>query len=811
MRLLNVGTRKLQEFFVKVPRYVILSHTWGDDEVTFQDLDRPDHTRKRGYVKIDGLCCLAARMGFQWVWVDTCCIDKTSSAELSEAINSMYRWYEDSQICYVYLEDVETGDDPSSFDSQFSNSRWFTRGWTLQELLAPRIVVFFDAAWKELGTRSSLAPKVEPITSIPAKFLEKNNVSSAIRSAKIAMRMSWAARRQTTRVEDRAYSLLGIFDINMPLLYGEGERAFERLQIEIMKQSSDDSILAWMEKSLKGRAFETIKITNMIIEVVEQPINGLTLELTRKVKEKGALKRQQIKMMKQPCDNSMSSWTWKGEGKPRPVNPLDDDHSMCCDRGALQGVLARCPDDFVWWISTQAMDFYERSNSSTEMTTRGLRVTLPILKGQGKISYGVLNCMVDNNVDQILAVRLHHTTVADEYQRKLDGLVTLSWQDVTKCQQRTVYFLNSKQHHLPNRKSPWGNTSPNTTIRIQGSDDGAERLVGVAPEHSYRKEWSCVQYSRNEMWPQILLLYKKIPTIDKKDSGSDGYGFIVVVEERSALCAFFSLDPKPPPFVCYTVPMPKGDKLEQLISDNQQELLFWRISFAKHRHLSKLKNTLFLKAGVPQVKIERENFLDQESFSIKISYTKSLVQYATSIARSITNLRPSMESQWAHVLHRRALLLMGETFVLLIPYVAWYLNSKRRTARWKELVMSEGLVLMNHLLHRIASSALLSFWMTRRPDLTDFYGQIVDLHFAVLVPSSMYTLFPHSRKETKVNPLVSVLCSMAAILLARRGQKVSENLGLESTTDYATDYVTDDATDDTRDDMTDDTIDSEEL
>ncbi|KAK1633606.1 heterokaryon incompatibility protein-domain-containing protein, partial [Colletotrichum phormii] len=226
------------------PPYVILSHTWNEDEVTFQDLDDPDHTKKRGYAKIDGLCCLAAQNGYQWVWVDTCCIDKTSSAELSEAINSMYQWYKDASICYVYLEDVHPGDDPSSFDSQFGNSRWFTRGWTLQELLAPRTVEFFDAAWRELGRRSSLAPKIESITSIPAYFL-RFNPYSAFRDTEIAVKMSWAARRQTMRVEDRAYSLLGIFDVSMPLLYGEGERAFERLQIEIMKQSSDDSILAW--------------------------------------------------------------------------------------------------------------------------------------------------------------------------------------------------------------------------------------------------------------------------------------------------------------------------------------------------------------------------------------------------------------------------------------------------------------------------------------------------------------------------------------------------------------------------------------
>ncbi|KXH69549.1 HET domain-containing protein [Colletotrichum salicis] len=127
MRLLNVKTRKLQKFFVGVPDYAILSHTWGNEEVTFQGLDCSDRTKKRGYAKIDGFCCLAAKNSFEWVWVDTCCIDKTSSAELSEAINSMYRWYEEASICYAYLEDVQPDDDLNSLDSQFGNSRWFTK------------------------------------------------------------------------------------------------------------------------------------------------------------------------------------------------------------------------------------------------------------------------------------------------------------------------------------------------------------------------------------------------------------------------------------------------------------------------------------------------------------------------------------------------------------------------------------------------------------------------------------------------------------------------------------------------------------
>ncbi|KAK1493991.1 HET domain-containing protein [Colletotrichum tamarilloi] len=401
MRLLNVETRRLQEFFGEVPRYVILSHTWGNDEVTFQDLDRPDHTKKRGYTKIDGICCLAARNGFKWVWVDTCCIDKTSSAELSEAINSMYKWYKDSSTCCAYLEDVQQGDDPSSFDRQLCNSRWFTRGWTLQELLAPETVEFFDAA---------------------------NEESPAIRSAKIAMRMSWAARRQTTRVEDIAYSLLGIFDVNMPLLYGEGEKAFERLQIEIMKQSSDDSILAWARKGETGIILERERIERMERNDMKQSTDNSTLVLTSEGEGKGALESPQTEIMGQPSDDSIPSWTWKYEGKPESVKNLDSIFGILWDKG----LLAQCPDDFAWWTSTQPMDFYEKSNFGTDMTTRGLHVTLPVLKGRGECSYVVLNCMLDNSLDQILA-------------------------------------------RLPDVPSLW-NDWRSTVIRIQGPDDWATRL-----------------------------------------------------------------------------------------------------------------------------------------------------------------------------------------------------------------------------------------------------------------------------------------------------------------------------------------------
>jgi hypothetical protein len=249
MRLINCETLKLEEFFhPDIPKYAILSHTWGSDEVTFADLHQAPATTRYGHRKIRFICEQALQDGLQYAWVDTCCIDKSSSAELSEAINSMFNWYSGSSICYAFLEDVTVVD----LKDTFSHSRWFTRGWTLQELLAPRELVFYDRDRSWLGTRREHADWISQFTNIRAGVLREgvthtteDSPSVSLGSLCIAMRMSWASRRSTTRVEDTAYCLLGLFGINMPLLYGEGQRSFFRLQEEIMKHVDDDSILAW--------------------------------------------------------------------------------------------------------------------------------------------------------------------------------------------------------------------------------------------------------------------------------------------------------------------------------------------------------------------------------------------------------------------------------------------------------------------------------------------------------------------------------------------------------------------------------------
>ncbi|KAK3989113.1 heterokaryon incompatibility protein-domain-containing protein [Cladorrhinum sp. PSN332] len=248
MRLLNSETLEMKEFYGEIPPYAILSHTWGDEEVTFQDFHSPDREKKKGFDKILGCCQQAQRDRIDWTWIDTCCIDKTSSAELSEAINSMYAWYRDSEVCYVFLEDVSFSfDQPEQDRQKFAAARWFKRGWCLQELIAPLRTEFYAQDWCEIGTKRNMGSQIENITGIPADVLQASDRN--LHRHTIAEKMSWASERTTTRIEDGAYCLLGIFGVHMPLLYGEGGTAFRRLQEEIIKQTEDYSFLLW---SIKG-------------------------------------------------------------------------------------------------------------------------------------------------------------------------------------------------------------------------------------------------------------------------------------------------------------------------------------------------------------------------------------------------------------------------------------------------------------------------------------------------------------------------------------------------------------------------------
>ncbi|KAM3066475.1 hypothetical protein ACMFMG_012059 [Clarireedia jacksonii] len=290
------GDIRLLRFHNPPKEYAILSHTWieNEGEVSLTDLMNPrEAARKPGFAKIKSTCIRAHSDGYSYVWIDTCCIDKKSSSELAEAINSMYMWYSSAAICYVYLVDLpgncprlgetgppkviaakpvdsdtcvaqlcatsarsipiqsnlppmddkeKTGLHQEDWVSKFTACRWFRRGWTLQELIAPKNLEFYGKSWNFIGNKLHLLDTLSNITKIDQTDLSNR---SKLEELSIAKRLSWAAHRETTRIEDRAYSLLGLLDINMPLLYGEGKKAFTRLQEEIIRRSADSSVFTW--------------------------------------------------------------------------------------------------------------------------------------------------------------------------------------------------------------------------------------------------------------------------------------------------------------------------------------------------------------------------------------------------------------------------------------------------------------------------------------------------------------------------------------------------------------------------------------
>lgn len=211
MRLINVQTLELRAFSdSEIPQYAILSHTWEAEEISFQEMTNPtDETPlKRGYKKIVSACLQADKDEHEWIWIDTCCIDKTSSAELSEAINSMWRYYKRAAVCYVYLQDVKSEDVSEWWWHAIPRHavKWFSRGWTLQELIAPPAVQFYTNEWRKFGSRIMQADHIEALTGVPKDVLSGR---ASHLDYSIAQRMSWASQRQTTRVEDQAYCLLG--------------------------------------------------------------------------------------------------------------------------------------------------------------------------------------------------------------------------------------------------------------------------------------------------------------------------------------------------------------------------------------------------------------------------------------------------------------------------------------------------------------------------------------------------------------------------------------------------------------------------
>ncbi|KAF2832179.1 hypothetical protein CC86DRAFT_275747, partial [Ophiobolus disseminans] len=246
MRLLHVKNFTLHTYYEDdAPPFAILSHTWlrEDEEVSLASLLEPSNSDSMSWRDLPGaqkiiyLCKQAADDGLEYAWMDTCCIDKTNSVELGEAINSMFRWYQQSKTCYAYLIDVD-----EELGKKMTQSRWWNRAWTLQELVAPTVVHFYDKHWRPLGSKANLTQLVSSRSGIDHETLKQPD-TMYVKS--IAHRMSWAAHREATRLEDQAYSLLGIFDVNLSMQYGEGSTAFMRLQEKIMNKTNDQTLFAW--------------------------------------------------------------------------------------------------------------------------------------------------------------------------------------------------------------------------------------------------------------------------------------------------------------------------------------------------------------------------------------------------------------------------------------------------------------------------------------------------------------------------------------------------------------------------------------
>ena len=259
MRLLRCDKRGFvltEDLVTNIPPYAILSHTWGQDtdEVTYKDLVDKVGKDKVGYKKLQFCANQARHHGIEHFWVDTCCIDKSNTIEVQRSINSMFRWYQEATRCYVYLSDVSVTrnrkrkSEPSEtqWKSAFRESKWFTRGWTLQELLAPTSVEFFAQDGQRLGDKQSLEHDIHEITGIAVQALRDNRLSHF----DIEERFKWAEKRETKHEEDWAYCLLGIFSVSMLPNYGEGkDNAVRRLRRKIQKASGNEYVVEPRDRS----------------------------------------------------------------------------------------------------------------------------------------------------------------------------------------------------------------------------------------------------------------------------------------------------------------------------------------------------------------------------------------------------------------------------------------------------------------------------------------------------------------------------------------------------------------------------------
>ncbi|KUJ12551.1 HET-domain-containing protein [Mollisia scopiformis] len=396
MRLINTVTGAFEEFIGdNIPPYAILSHTWEGREVSFKDTSDPSCKHQKAYHKIEKTCQLAAQRDIKYAWVDTCCIDKSSSAELTEAINSMYRWYQRSNVCFVYLSDLCA---TAVLKTALRDCRWFTRGWTLQELIAPSNVYFFDQDWNERGSKQELVGELSNITGIKIDILR---LALPLSSIAIAQRMSWAANRTTTRMQDMAYCLLGIFDVNMPLLYGEEEKAFRRLQEEIIRSNSDLSIFAWTypRVSKKVQTLDSPVYSGILAKSPSVFLDcvGLEKRLGHDWREVSSLNggiKTQVQILSEPIP---------GKRGTRYLFPLDYSR----EPGQLLAVrLRKCgPDKFIrddpWTLVEYAEDLWANARKD-----RCLLFELPQVSRSPQTPYSSMSSLISQTRAHVLQIQL---------------------------------------------------------------------------------------------------------------------------------------------------------------------------------------------------------------------------------------------------------------------------------------------------------------------------------------------------------------------------------------------------------------------
>ncbi|KAK3400743.1 heterokaryon incompatibility protein-domain-containing protein [Sordaria brevicollis] len=493
MRLLSTKDFTFHEFPEDaVPSYAILSHTWDGDEVTLQDMQRPNAKAvlqsrslpNQSWKKVQDACSMAYLKGFQHIWIDNCCIDKTNSAELQEAINSMFRWYRNSSLCLALLSDVyksnfDLNEELQSYATFFC--RWFTRGWILQELLAPRYLIFFDADWRELGSRSEWSSQISKATGIHGKFLlgieldpcKAWDLEAVLRDTSVATKMSWAAGRQTTRIEDQAYCLLGLFDIHMPMLYGEGRKAFARLQQEIMKSTDDCTLLAWgYNEPLHGAPISEIPFYCRCCRCHERDRN------VRRTTIPEGLDLQEVGTLESPFEpphvRSHIPPCAYADVTSGPQGGVLGGHRLCRDLyghnfgGRPRPLFAPSPKDFGFAGNLEPCGIPGHRRPTFALGQRGLDITLPVARDDlhEHIVYGLLACSpkLKTKPASLVALPLIRASVIDAASKDRDDEYVQS-----------PYCLPCK-------------------VPVSFAEKAQVMSICIRPEDRYRRLWDSVGY-----------------------------------------------------------------------------------------------------------------------------------------------------------------------------------------------------------------------------------------------------------------------------------------------------------------------------